>query len=441
MSTLAPTFRENGGVRVAVDSSQVALTRLRPIFTPTSLPHWLMMAVIVLFPFQVFGLGVGTTKIDLSNAVFALFVASVVLTPSRTSASTKFKIVLAAYLAIEVMMFFAGPTTINRFAAAFVWLTAIFVLFGRRDYIPINTRIAFPLTLCGIAIVGLSLLYQYIIDRVDRPAGLMAEPSPAGMILLAGVAGLLISSRWAPSQTGKVASLVGAVCLFGISIITKTTHILSFAIALVGIGTVSRSFNLRTIILILMLLAAVYGMMTYDPHYQSRTDIQAASSNLSLMSWLQGFDQMVASLRAYPLTGAGLGATGQFEFYSAYTAGLFRAGLGDLNRQDAYSGLFRLTIELGPVLMGIVLYAMTTRFRELWRATGDGLLPVGREAQAQMFLFTFAVTLAVGILLKEPTYSRSHFVLAALLFSVIPLRAVVCVPKSVASQLRSAATR
>lgn len=439
MSSAAPSLTAGGGrVLVPVDSSRVALTRLSPIFTPASLPHLAMMAVIALFPFQVLGIGVGTTKIDLSVIVFALFVLMMMVWSHRATTSLAFKIFLGVYLTTEIMMFFVGPTTLNRFASAFVWLTAAILLYGRREQIPIHSQLAFALTLGGTVLVGLSLIYQYVIDRLERPAGLMAEPSPAGMVLLAGVAGLIISARWAPTQGGKIASYGGALLLFGISLITKTTHILSFAIALVGVGTLSRSFNARTVLLGLCLLAAVYGLLTYDPHYQSRIDIGGASSNLSLMSWLQGFDQMMESLRAYPLTGAGLGGTGQFDFYSEYSEGLFLAGLGDMNRQDAYSGLFRLVIELGPILMGVVLYAMGLRFRELWQATGEGALPVGREAQAQMFLFAFAVTLIVGILLKEPTYSRSHFALAALLFCVVPLRAVVRLPADVAARLRPA---
>jgi hypothetical protein len=422
--------------RVPAQSNRTALTRFRPAFFPDSGQHYLMLLIIVLFPFQIFGLNVGTTKFDLANIAFAAFAAWVLLSVPRLGQSSRFKLFFGIYLTVEIIMFFAGPAPPARFGSAFLWVTSVVVLFGLRDHIPINARAAFWLTLSCVALVAMSLLFGSLILGEDRPAGLMAEPSPAGLALLGASAGLLISVRWAPNRPAAMLSIGGAAILFVVSFLTKTTHILSFAAALVSLGVLSRSFSVRTAILSVVALGVLYWLFTYDPHYQSRVNVSAASSNLSLLSWLQGYDQMVASLHRYPVLGAGLGGTGQFEFFSGYSVDLFRAGIGDLNRQDAFCGLFRLTIELGPVLMAVVLYAISLRLRQLWRSTGEGLLPVGLESQAQMFLFTFGFTLVIGFMLKEPTYSRSHIVLGALLFTVIPLRAVVDVPRRMALQLR-----
>ena len=216
--------------------------------------------------------------------------------------------------------------------------------------------------------------------------------------------------------------------LVGISFITKTTHVVSFAFALVVVGLLSRSFTVRTVIIVAPLLGVLYWIVSNDAHYTSRVDVYNAGANLSLLSWLQGFDQMVTSIKRYPFVGAGLGGTGQFDFYSEYSDDLFRAGIGDLNRLDAFSGFFRLVIELGPVLMGLAIWALVRRFQELWRATGGGLLPQTPESKHQIFLFTFGFTLLAGVFLKEPTFSRSQFVVAPLLVLLVPLRSVLTLP-------------
>lgn len=426
--------------RVVATSDRIVLTRHRPAFLPGGALHAVILLILAAFPFQWTGLDVGTSKFDVSNILFYSFSVLIVLNAHKLYWSGGFKLFFLAYLILETIEFLAGPATLPRFASAFVCLTSILVVFGARDALPLNARLAFRIVLIGVALLAASLVFEYVVQGEERPAGLMAEPSVAGLVVLGTTAGLLLSARWAPGRTAALLAVVGAGLLFAVSFVTRSTHVLSFVVALTSLGFVSRSFNLRTVILGVAALTVLYWLFTYDPHYQGRINVADAASNLSLLSWLQGFDQMVASFQRYPLVGAGLGGTGQFDFYSPYSAELAFLGLSELNRQDAFSGLFRLTIELGPVLMGAVLYSIAARLTQLWRVTGAGLLPPCAESQAQIFLFVFAFTLVFGVLLKEPTYSRSHFVVAALLFSIVPLRAVVDVPLSMAHQLTAAPT-
>lgn len=421
--------------RFIASSDKVALTRYFPVFSINGKSHFLVLLILVLFPFQRIGLDIGTSKFDLSNLIFYLFSFMLLLNLRKIELSKAFKLFLLIYLTIEGIMLVAGPAPLLRFSSAFVCLTSILFVFGSRNSVPVNAKLAFRMVMIGVTLVAASILFGHFLQGDDRPAGVMAEPSVAGLILLGATAGLLLSSRWAATRAAARLSIIGGGLLFGVSFLTKTTHVLSFVIALTSLGLLSRSFNLRTVILGVAGIAVLYWLFTYDPHYHSRVDVQGAASNLSLLSWLQGFDQMVDSFQLYPLVGAGLGGTGQFDFYSPYSAELAFLGLSELNRQDAFSGLFRLMIELGPVLMALVLWGIGSRLFQLWRATGNGLLPVCRESQAQVFLFSFAFTLVIGLLLKEPTYSRSHFVLGALLFSIVPLRAVVDVPLSVTQRL------
>lgn len=421
--------------RFVVSSDRVALTRFRPAFLPGSALHYLVLLILAVFPFQWLGLDVGTSKFDISNIAFYMFAVLILFNGNSIRWSNAFKLFFVTYITLESIMFLVGPATLPRFASAFVCLSTILVVFGSRNSLPINAKPAFYIVLIGVGLVAGSILFGYLVQGQDRPAGLMAEPSVAGLILVGTTAGLLLSSRWAPTRARARLSILGGVLFFGVSFFTKSTHILSFVVALTSLGLLSRSINLRTLVLGGIAMGVLYWLFTYDPHYHSRIDVQDASSNLSLLSWLQGFDQMVASFWRYPLVGAGLGGTGQFEFYSPYSAELAFLGLSELNRQDAFSGLFRITIELGPVLTAAVLCGIGSRLLQLWRATGSGLLPVCEESQAQVFLFTFAFTLVFGVLLKEPTYSRSHFVVGALLFSIVPLRSVIDVPQSVVQRL------
>ncbi|WP_425229469.1 hypothetical protein [Sphingomonas sp.] len=438
--TTADDSSLNKPVTIRASSKTVALTAAPPIFLPTDVRGLLLLLVLALLPFQVWGVDVGTSKWDLANLVFVAFVASIGFGNGRAPLSGFFKAFFGIYIVIQIVSFFAHGTPPARFASGFLWMTSIIVLFGRRTQVPLDASLAYRVILAGVVLMCTVLLYQLLWLRIDRPAGTMAEPSPAGLVALAAGAGLIVSAKWAtPSE--RWIGYAAALGFTFISFIIKTTHIISFAIALIVVGIVSRAFTLRTLAIVAPLLGVLYWFVTNDAHYTSRVDVYNASSNLSLLSWLQGFDQMVASLRRYPVIGAGLGGTGQFDFYSSYSEELFRAGIGDLNRLDAYSGFFRLTIELGPIVAGIMLLVLGGRLVEMWHATGDGRLPLTEESKHQVFLFTFSVTLLAGILLKEPTYSRSQFVVSMLLFCTVPLRATITLPGSVARHFGMIAAR
>ena len=149
----------------------------------------LLLLVLALFPFQIFGLTVSTTKWDLANLVFVAFVISIAFASRETPSSRRFQLLLVAYLVVEAILFFNGPTTPSRFASAFLWITSILVLYGRRDVVPLPAASAYRVIVAGIAVLVGTLLVQFLYLKEGRPGGTFAEPSPAGLVILAAAAG------------------------------------------------------------------------------------------------------------------------------------------------------------------------------------------------------------------------------------------------------------
>ena len=401
--------------------------------------HFLIFLILAFLPLQFLGISVGTTVFDISNILFVVFAGSLFFLGNGLGMTRNLRIFILIFVVVQVSLFADSETPWNRFVSAFLWMMSIFTVFGHRFHIQLNNRVAYWTILLGVAVLAITILVQWRVFDVGRPPGTMAEPSPAGLVMLAGAAGLILSQQWSSSNIEKLISIACALALIGLSYFIRTTHLLPFAMSVIAIAVFSRSLNARAALLLTLVVFGVYYVVSADEHYLSRIDIDAAASNLSLLSWLQGYEQMMASLSYSPLVGVGLGGTGYFEFQSQYSDLLFRANIADLNRYDAYSGFFRLMIELGPIFMGLFAYVLWTRLKAFWDNVGEGALPKCDEAKCQVFLFTFAFTLITGILLKEPTYSRSQVVVAALLFAAVPLR--VFAPSALGSMQRLAAFR
>lgn len=384
--------------------------------------HLVIIASVALLPFQTLAVEVGTTKFDWSNFALVIIAISSLPIMLKKKYDANFIFFISLYFGIQLFMFTFGPVSWPRFASAFLWLTAVFLLYGSRTQIHINSKLLANIVYIGILITSLSIIYAYFVNSIERPGGSMDEPSVAGLLLLAGATGCLISAHWEKIRWRRILLYSMLVFLVTISIMVKTTHIFTFIFSVVILGILSRAVNLSQILLILLSIFVLYLIVVSDEHYLSRIDLQNPAGNLSLLAWLHGFDQMVASLTAYPLVGVGAGGTGQFDFYSVNGEYLSISNLSGLSRLDAYSGMFRLIIELGPVLTLFILLAIAGRLKHFGKSAGDGSLPFGVEAQSQVFLFAFAVCLLFGIMLKEPTYSRSQFAVASLLFALVPLR-------------------
>lgn len=382
-----------------------------------------VLLMLALLPFQTFGIPVGTTIVDLSNVTLLLFALVVAAGNDDVRYTRTFMLLASGFALLQLLLWLNSLTPFSRFLSGIVWFTAFILIYGRGASIYVPMRASYRIVIGVVALLAAYIMFQLLVLGIERPAGFMAEPSPAGLVMLAVAAGLVVASRKSSSATEQFMMTMAAIVLAAISYALKTTHIISFIVALFLISFFSKALSVRLLLILGAVTIGFFGVAMQDVHFRERLDIGASTSNLSLLSWLQGYDQMVESLRQFPLVGAGLGGTGYFDVQSANARALFEAGISELNRYDAYSGFFRIVIEVGPIVSLAIFYAIGHRLLSLWRATSQGLLPVSRESKYQLFLFAFAFTLFIGIFLKEPTYSRSHVAVAVVLYFLVPLNA------------------
>jgi hypothetical protein len=390
-------------------------------YTPSNKVHGFLILLICAFlPFQIFGIPIGTTTFDISNIIILLLVISLLLKSNKENNLLHISSFFIFFI-IQLFIFSFNETGIFRFLSAALWIFSYIIIFIRSDIIYIPTKYTYVVTIWVTTLLFLVIAFQLLIDGGSRPRGFMAEPSSAGLVLLAAAAGLILASRKAPGRFEKYVMLLMSVFFVFITYLIRSTHLVSFAFSLFLLISFSKTFDFRTTILSSIITIFIFIFALQDQHFQERLDLGPANSNLSVLSWLQGFDQMMESIKAFPLLGAGLGSTGYFYFESYNSSMLYEMGMGDLNRFDAYSGLFRMVIELGPIFAVLFFVSVARRFVKLWQNTGSGVLPVCNDTKYQLFLFAFAFTLIVGILLKEPTWSRSQAAVAVLLFYAVPL--------------------
>jgi hypothetical protein len=402
----------------------------REVVLYSKLHSFLTVLICVFLPFQTIGIPVGTTIFDISNILLIILASALIFRNTNKKKSEIYFLYFFIFCIIQFYIFFQNQTNISRFASAFLWISCYIMIFirGRDIYVP--SKYAYIATLFGTITLALAIVFELLVEGVPRPQGFMGEPSTAGLVLLATAMGLIVASNKSSKGFEKFVMLFTALVFVYISFLLRSTHIISAAFSLLLLVAFSRTFDVRVTLVCGLIFVFVFVVALQDPHFQERLDLGSTNSNLSVLSWLQGFDQMMESIRLFPVLGAGLGSTGFFQFDSYSSNALFMAGIGDLNRYDAYSGLFRMVIELGPIFAVLFLLSVGRRLIELWRNAGRGVLPDCNDAKYQIFLFTFAFTLIVGIMLKEPTWSRSQVAVAVLLFYAVPLNAYKVKPSA-----------
>ena len=189
----------------------------------------------------------------------------------------------------------------------------------------------------------------------------------------------------------------------------------------------SLNISLKRILLVFIIAVLLFylisNLMNVE-HFSTRINfigIEGGNTNGSLLSWLRGFDQMKQSIINSPVFGMGLGSTGEFPFESVYGDLLEKHGLMELTLHDAFSLAFRFIIELGLfhfLLLTIFMIYKLKTFR-------DYLIQFNESNEANytntIFLLTFAISLFIGSMIKEPNYARSTIFISIFLIAVLPL--------------------
>lgn len=376
---------------------------------------------MLLYPFQNLSLELASSRYDLTS--FLLWGLGVALFFWRGRLLIRATVAVVGLGALQILVFqFLGIPPLHRFISGLFWFGGMVVILLAGDRIKYQRG----LVVLGVwATTGLSALY-ILFERyhygLSRPKAWFVEPSYAGLALYAvaaGALGVVLLSKVSLGQRLLLSAFV--VLLLWAAVLTYSMHLVTF-ILISLLLLLYRYIRLSTVISANRLIAAAtlvifiglgLSLLREVEHFRSRMDVTTVPSNVSLISWLRGFDQMKAALEMSPVLGVGLGGTGEFDFYSPWNGRLGQLGLADLNRRDAYSLGFRLIIEIGPFIFGTILIYILVR---LWRTHKWTDAKHLREPD-RLFLVLFSLTVMLGALIKEPLYAQSYLYLAVFLFA------------------------
>lgn len=397
----------------------------------SSFSEKIVLLGVILFPFQQFAVRMAQSRYDLTS--FILLIASLYVTFKHHRVSRQTLIYMWAFIVWQLcvyMLFNVAPY--HRLISGIVWLGGLFLILLSGDKFHYSPSKIFKIIMFVLSLSAFYILAERVLSQDARPRAWFGESSYAGMALYGAAAGCIISIYLIKMSKRMVVFLIVffLVC-FSSALLTFSMHFVTFIITIllfIILDVFSKPLLLISpkktclFLTIGILLILIANLLFTMEHYYSRINLLDSQTNLSVLAWLRGYDQMVATILNSPILGNGLGSTGYFEFNSVYALTLDEQGMGVLNLTDAYSLAFRLVIEIGlPMTIIFMIYfgRRLNIFRQSLRILQG--LPAS-QAIPVVFNFVFAVSLILGALLKEPLYSNSVLYLAVFLFATsLPL--------------------
>ena len=356
---------------------------------------------------QYFALEIGTTKFDLFNILFLLFFPFAAF-------NFRFKknnlLVFGCYLFLCGVLLFnsSAQYPVYRFLSSFLWLTlALFVFLNSYEFY-------YPKLFSLINTLGLILLFGIILQKLffldARPKLLFSEPSVAGMIMYCY--SFTYFFLFFNKKDVKINFIKGFAFFCG-GLVTESAHIITF-ILLISILLLN-NFKFRHFSMILVLGYLVFFVIPEPLLDKFSLSENIDEYSISQLSWLQGYNQAISSVKLNPFIGQGFGSTGYINFYSDYEKVLQKSDLADLNRYDGYSLFFRWVIELGLLVTILISFYFIMKLIKGFRQ-----YDVGESDRFVIFIFGFFIFL--GSLLKEPNYGFSTFLLSFYLMGMYKVK-------------------
>ena len=395
----------------------------------------LIIAAMFLIGFQYFALPFYTSRYDISS--FLLLFSAVIATKNSKSMSNTLIILLIIFILIELVKYLYFQTApLHRMFSGFVWMGGLILILIKKDFIYYDQKKVIKATLMGSFVICIFMLFQYFtgsqwpIDleiSTHRPSGLFDEPSYAGLFfysMSSAFFGVVILSK-IKLKLKLLNTVLGGVT-FSFGLMTLSMHVVTFFIGLSTILLIyfslssSKTFKLlfslffivfSSTILIFIILETSHYLIRFDLTINSETD-------MSVLAWVRGFDQAYHVFQVSPIFGFGLGSTGGFEIDSLAQEALETHNIGALTKLDAYSMFFRLVVELGFAFVLVFLIYILVQLKN-FRSLLLNKYYVNYDFKYCIFIFFFSFTLIVGILIKEPTYSRSYVYISIFLFTTI----------------------
>jgi hypothetical protein len=378
---------------------------------------FLIYTAILLTQFQNISLRFFESTYDFTNFIFLIAINVLILFRKQKINHYIFFII---FIFVQIILWsFIQAAPIYRLFSGLVWFGGIvaIALFSYKGMYDKN--FAFKIIYISMYFLAVHILIEGIIYKVDRPSAYLDEPSFAGLLLYGWAATILgkMTFQYVFHKKNNVTDAISLLLMLSAALLTKSMHVITFIIAAVVIFY-SVGLKWRLLIQVMLLSVPLVGIFVwlFDPsHLLDRINVTDDITNISLLSWLRGFDQAWEAASTSPFLGYGLGSTGFIPFDSQYTETLAAFGLETMNLKDAYSGFFRLVIELGLFTTLAIIFLLQTHVKGIRLSNKNGINDY--EAIVSKCLAIFGVTLLIGILIKEPTYSRSYVYLAVFLLA------------------------
>lgn len=383
---------------------------------------------IVLFPFQNLSILLNSSY-DFSAILLLSYIFLLSFEVIKKPMSIKFRRILKYFIVfifVQLILFYFTDTPFYRLLSALVWFGGIALFFIFQREIKIDFLKTYKIIFISLLFTSFFIITDFFLFNI-RPKAFFSEPSYAGLVLFSFSAAHFACYILNQNLLGKKSyTLWTGTFFFIISSLTKSMHIFTFLIVLTIVLFISiKKYNHLKIYLFLILsclllfTASIYQEKFYSlklifnaDHYLLYPVDEAGLEhelNRSVLCWFDGFVQAVSAVMIDPFLGLGLGSTGFFNYESTYSALLIKYYGSNPNKFDTYSGLFRMIIELGFISTILILNAFLKKISLLKLKS--------HQTFEQVFIRVFSFALIIGILIKEPVYSRSHVYLAVLLFS------------------------
>jgi len=370
---------------------------------------------VVLFPFQNLSLPLAQSRYDLT--AFILLAVSIYFTFKNGRVSERIIFYMLAFVLMQLLVFaFINIAPYYRLISGIVWIGGLFLMLLSAKKFNYRKDAVYKIIMYVMLLSAFYIFFQSFFLGESRPMAWFSEPSYAGLALYSAAAGSLgtIIIVKMPTRTRFILCIAFLV-LISAALLTVSMHFVTFLLAIILVYFLQRpkkkflQISIKRTIAILIIgsiIAFISSYLISLAHYADRLNI-TDPTNISLLVWLDGFDQAKASISNSPILGNGLGSTGYF---------------GNFANTDAYSLAFRLVIEIGLPLFVIFMIYFVRRLN-IFRSHLVTLMKVpASQSIPIVFNFIFATSVIIGALIKEPLYSHSSLYLGVFLFaSSVPL--------------------
>lgn len=389
------------------------------------LKDFLIYIGIALLPFQIFSIKI-YSHYDLASIIILLFIFLFFLkihNNFRFNIDKKYLIYLFLFLLVQIVLFIFNEASFLRLLSGLAWIGSLLFIYMVKDKLNLNYKLVKNILLHSAFLSSLMIIVQMLVLNYNRPPAFFSEPSYAGLFFYSISAACFAMTFFSINNSllRKKIYFIFAIFFLIIAFTTKSMHFISL---LIFYGTLficsffkKKIFSFKDLsisILFFVIIAFIFFTFGFQKHFLNNLSVfDISNASQSLLTWLLGLDQCIAALSKNPFTGLGLGSTGSFNFNSDYFNYLSKYSQTN-NLTDAYAGFFRIVIEMGIIFGLCLIYLLVKSINNIFSdlfVFNDNLKNLDL-----LFVRIFSSTMFIGILLKEPTYSRSVFYVGIFLF-------------------------